>query len=160
MCFLWFHWLTERRCVLCVRVRFCSEGFGGTSSHSDGETGGRYVLHYKVRCVTSWCQFSLSESRVYLYYLFIYLLSVLYLTMLFPQARVYSVEWEHDKRMMNLKGLGRKRPWPNLRYLPDIQLEGLRKTTKTSIGIAGLRAEIWTWVSVSVFGNFYLEHLL
>jgi hypothetical protein len=31
---------------------------------------------------------------------------------------------------MNWKGCGRKRSWPNLRYYPDICLEGLRKKTK------------------------------
>jgi hypothetical protein len=31
--------------------------------------------------------------------------------------------------IMNLKGLGRKQPLPNLRYYPCIWLEGLRKTT-------------------------------
>jgi hypothetical protein len=30
------------------------------------------------------------------------------------------------------------------RYYPDIHLEWLRKTTKTSVGIAGLLTEIWT----------------
>jgi hypothetical protein len=29
---------------------------------------------------------------------------------------------------MNLKGFGRKWSWPNLRYYPDIYLEGFRKT--------------------------------
>jgi hypothetical protein len=33
--------------------------------------------------------------------------------------------------MMNWKGCGRKRSWPNLRYYTGICLEGLRKTTKT-----------------------------
>jgi hypothetical protein len=31
---------------------------------------------------------------------------------------------------MNLKGYGRKRSWPNLKYYPGISLEGLRKTTE------------------------------
>jgi hypothetical protein len=39
---------------------------------------------------------------------------------------------------------GRKRPWPSLKYYPEICLEGLRRTTKTSVMIADLRAEIWT----------------
>jgi hypothetical protein len=29
---------------------------------------------------------------------------------------------------MNCKGCGRKRSWPNLKYYPDIFLEGLNKT--------------------------------
>jgi hypothetical protein len=32
--------------------------------------------------------------------------------------------------IMNLKGFGRKRSWPILRYYLGIHLEGLRKTTK------------------------------
>jgi hypothetical protein len=32
--------------------------------------------------------------------------------------------------MMNWKGGGRKRSWPNFRYNPSICLEGLRKSTK------------------------------
>jgi hypothetical protein len=31
---------------------------------------------------------------------------------------------------MNSKGLGKKRPLPNLMYYPGIHLEGLRKTTR------------------------------
>jgi hypothetical protein len=37
--------------------------------------------------------------------------------------------------IMNLKGSGRSRSWTNLRHILDIQLEGLRKTTKTCKGI-------------------------
>jgi hypothetical protein len=44
--------------------------------------------------------------------------------------------------MMNWKGYGRKQSWPNLRYFPNIFLEGLRKLQKTSVRIAGLWAEI------------------
>jgi hypothetical protein len=44
--------------------------------------------------------------------------------------------------MINWKGCGRKQPWPNLRYYPGIALEGQRKTTKTSVRIASLWAEI------------------
>jgi hypothetical protein len=32
--------------------------------------------------------------------------------------------------MMNWKGYGRKRSWPNLRCYPEICLEGLRNATK------------------------------
>jgi hypothetical protein len=32
--------------------------------------------------------------------------------------------------MMNGKGFGRKKSWPNLRYYASIHLEGPRKTTK------------------------------
>jgi hypothetical protein len=41
---------------------------------------------------------------------------------------------------MNLKGFGRKRSWPNLRYYPGIRLKRVRKTSKTSIKIAGHRS--------------------
>jgi hypothetical protein len=43
--------------------------------------------------------------------------------------------------MMKWKGCGTKQSWSNLRYNPGICLEGPRKTTKTSVRIAGLRAE-------------------
>jgi hypothetical protein len=45
---------------------------------------------------------------------------------------------------MTGKGFGRKRWWPDLWYYAGIHLEGPRKTVKTSISIAGLRAEIRT----------------
>jgi hypothetical protein len=45
---------------------------------------------------------------------------------------------------MNWKGYGRKQSWPNLRYYPGICLEGLTKTTKTSVRIAGLQNKIRT----------------
>jgi hypothetical protein len=44
--------------------------------------------------------------------------------------------------MVNWKIFGRKRSWSNLRHYPSIRLEGLRKTTNTSVKIAGLPAEI------------------
>jgi hypothetical protein len=44
--------------------------------------------------------------------------------------------------MMNWKECDRKPRWSNLRFLPSICLEGLRKSTKSSVRIAGLRAEI------------------
>jgi hypothetical protein len=40
--------------------------------------------------------------------------------------------------MMNRKGYGRNQAWFNLRFYPSICLEALRKTTKTSVWIAGL----------------------
>jgi hypothetical protein len=43
--------------------------------------------------------------------------------------------------MMNWKGCGKKWSWPNLRHYPAICLEGLRKTTKNFVRIAGLQAE-------------------
>jgi hypothetical protein len=46
---------------------------------------------------------------------------------------------------MNWKRCGRKWSWPNLRYYPDICLEGLRKTTR-NLRIAGLQAEISTQI--------------
>jgi hypothetical protein len=46
--------------------------------------------------------------------------------------------------MTNLNGGGRKRPWSNLRCYPGIFLEGLKKTTKTSVKIADLLAQIST----------------
>jgi hypothetical protein len=43
--------------------------------------------------------------------------------------------------MMNWKEFGRKLSWPNSRWICLVEL---RKITKTSVRIAGLRAEIWT----------------
>jgi hypothetical protein len=43
---------------------------------------------------------------------------------------------------MNWKLFGKKRTWPNFRFYYGSWLEGLRNTTKTSVRIAGLRAEI------------------
>jgi hypothetical protein len=48
------------------------------------------------------------------------------------------------KQMMNWKGCEKRRSWPKLRYYQGIYLEGLRKIKKTSVRIAGLRAEIGT----------------
>jgi hypothetical protein len=45
--------------------------------------------------------------------------------------------------MMNWEGCGRKQSWPNLRYYPNIFLEGLGKTTE-NLRIAILHAEILT----------------
>jgi hypothetical protein len=39
--------------------------------------------------------------------------------------------------LLNGKGFSRKRLWPNLRYYVVIRMEGLSKTTKISIIIAG-----------------------
>jgi hypothetical protein len=36
--------------------------------------------------------------------------------------------------MLNWRGYGRKRPWPDLRYYSGICLEGRRKATKTQSG--------------------------
>jgi hypothetical protein len=44
--------------------------------------------------------------------------------------------------MMNWRGFGRKQSWPNIRYYPDIRLEGLRKNQENSVRIAGTLAEI------------------
>jgi hypothetical protein len=44
-----------------------------------------------------------------------------------------------------LESSGRKRSWPKLRPYSGICLEGLTKTTKNSVMIAGLQAEILTW---------------
>jgi hypothetical protein len=55
-------------------------------------------------------------------------LFIVYLTALSVSRLLASVRgWQW---VMNLKGCGRKRSWPNLRYCSGICLEGLRKTTK------------------------------
>jgi hypothetical protein len=43
--------------------------------------------------------------------------------------------------MINLNGSGRKRSCPNVKYYPDICLEGLRKPMK-NLRIVGLQPEI------------------
>jgi hypothetical protein len=43
--------------------------------------------------------------------------SIYSLTTLFRYFRLYSVEWKNDRRMMNWKGCGRKRSWPNCKVL-------------------------------------------
>jgi len=47
--------------------------------------------------------------------------------------------------MMNWK-VFRKRSWTNVMVLSEIRLDGLRKTTKNFVRVAGLRADIWTRV--------------
>jgi hypothetical protein len=64
------------------------------------------------------------------YYVRYKCLSLLYLTTLFQWLWLYSFEQTGDNWMINRKGCGRKRPWPNLRYYPSICLVGLRKITK------------------------------
>jgi hypothetical protein len=54
-------------------------------------------------------------------------------------ATLYSVEWKYDRWMIIWKGCGRKLSWPNYKVLPGLLLEGLRKTTKSQVSIAGLR---------------------
>jgi hypothetical protein len=43
--------------------------------------------------------------------------------------------------MMNWKGCGKKRAWPNLRYYPSI-FPGTEENHENSIRITGLQAEI------------------
>jgi hypothetical protein len=43
---------------------------------------------------------------------------------------------------MNWMGFGRKRSWHESKYYPDIYLERLRKSRKTSVVIADVPAEI------------------
>ena len=46
--------------------------------------------------------------------------------------------------IMNLKGFGKKQPWPNIRHYPGIFLNLLRKTIKFSGRISSILAEIGT----------------
>jgi hypothetical protein len=52
-------------------------------------------------------------KRKFLYYFFTYLF-ILYLPMLFSNLRLYTFEWKGDRWMMNWKGCGTKRRWPDL----------------------------------------------
>jgi hypothetical protein len=47
--------------------------------------------------------------------------------------------------MMNWKGHGKKRLWPNSRHYPGIRLEGLSKTKK-AIRRTGLYLWLYIWV--------------
>jgi hypothetical protein len=71
-------------------------------------------------------------------------LFVVCLTMLLQLFRLHGVECKDNRWMMNWKGYGRKRLWPNFRYHTSTCLEGLSKTTKTSVRIACIGTEIWT----------------
>jgi hypothetical protein len=44
--------------------------------------------------------------------------------------------------MVDWKGCGRNRSWSSWRYYPNICFDGLRKTTKKSLRLAGLLSEI------------------
>jgi hypothetical protein len=48
-----------------------------------------------------------------------------------------------DIWMMDCKGSGRNRSWPNLRHCPHICLEGLKKPRRSSIRITSLRVQVW-----------------
>jgi hypothetical protein len=89
----------------------------------------------------------LELSQLIMFTVFVYLFICSLFNDLFSENKysLYSVEWKGDKWMMNLKGLARNRPWPVFFwYYPSFRLEGLRKPTKTLVGIADLRPEIWT----------------
>jgi hypothetical protein len=61
---------------------------------------------------------------------------------------------------MNWKGYGRKQSWPNLRYYPEICLEGLRETMKTSLRTANLWAEVRTRVTNTKQKYSALDHVV
>lgn len=58
-------------------------------------------------------------------------------------AILRRVECKDDRRriIMNLKLFGRELSWSKLRYYPGIFLEGPKKTTKISVGVAGVSTE-------------------
>jgi hypothetical protein len=47
--------------------------------------------------------------------------------------------------MMKCKGIGRNWLWPNFKVLSWHSLEELRKTTKNSVRMASIRADILNW---------------
>jgi hypothetical protein len=61
--------------------------------------------------------------------------------------RLYSTEWKDDRWMMNCKGCGRKRSWPNLRQYPGMCLEdwGKPRNSQSIQLICGSRVEPGTW---------------
>jgi hypothetical protein len=68
-------------------------------------------------------------------------LFLVYLTTLFRQLRLYSVEWEVISEWWIGKDLEESNHGLILRHYPGIRQEGLKK-----FRIAGVRTEIWTWV--------------
>jgi hypothetical protein len=48
--------------------------------------------------------------------------------------------------MINWKEFGRKRPWTNFMYYPNIYEEGLRKTTETSVRVGDVSGGIPTGI--------------
>jgi hypothetical protein len=71
-------------------------------------------------------------------------LSVVYLTAIFQQLELYSVEWKDKKWMLNRRKLEGSGRGLILRHCSGIRLEELKKQRNTSVRITGLRAEIWT----------------
>jgi hypothetical protein len=100
-------------------------------------SGDKFILvranKHKKRC-TEWTALSLFIC--------------LFICGLFNDAISNSDCTELNDRMINkygkCKGQCWNRPWRSLCYQPDIRLDKLRKVTKSSVGIEGLRVEIWT----------------
>jgi hypothetical protein len=74
-----------------------------------------------------------------------YIIRSLYNDVFFQKLRLYSFKWKVISEWQNGKDLDGSGNGLILRYRPDFWLEGLRKTAKTSVRLAGLRAEISTW---------------
>jgi hypothetical protein len=49
--------------------------------------------------------------------MFIYLFIHTLINLAFQKLRLYSVEWKGDKWIVNWKGFGRERSWPNFTVL-------------------------------------------
>jgi flagellar biosynthesis protein FliP len=61
---------------------------------------------------------------------------------------------------MNWKGYGTERSWSNLRYCPEILVEGLRKTTNLSIQTEDIPSKKNAKHSATTFDLFLLLSLL
>jgi hypothetical protein len=59
-------------------------------------------------------------------------------------ARLLNVEWKEDRRMMDLKRLGKKLPLPKRGTIPAFTWRDWVKLQKTSVSLAGVPVEIRT----------------
>jgi hypothetical protein len=48
-----------------------------------------------------------------------------------PVTKLYGVEWQEERRIVNGKGFGRDLSWSNSATIPEFYLEGATNATKT-----------------------------
>jgi len=67
---------------------------------------------------------------------------------LYKQDLKEKRKWQHDKTVTNWTGNARKWSWPNLRYYPDIYLDGLKKiTNETLFTMEGVLTEVTAYTT-------------
>jgi hypothetical protein len=113
---------TEELGVKTVQVQLCPpqipHGLTRAWTRASAVTGRRLTAWAMARPYLYLTTLSVAQTVAY-----VHCLSFIIGTILVTPTPAY-------KRMINWKGFGRKRSWPNLVYLPSIHLEQLRKTTK------------------------------